>query len=226
MSLSITSQPSSLLLQLQPNTSVPGVKAPVDIKDKALEALENRESKVNARIENAVSSRNERLDGMHQFAENNGYEHLANLAGRATNVVNNVGQRAADRVEHRFDVAGQIVEQRPDGGYKITEQNAEAMIDRLQTNADARIARIGDVSATASDRFAELEQIAINKGYDGSRIETRADRVAENLQQATDHQEQRTTRAIERIQSRLDEVYGNQPEPAPGELPDGGIIVY
>lgn len=221
MSLTITNQHPPMMLQGQPQTNKHNVNAPVDFKDKAQEVLSNRENYADTGIENHVSNKNERLGVILQFAEDNGYEHLAN---RATQAINHAEHRAAERVEHRFDTTEQFIEQRPGGVHKVTEENAEVLISRLESNAEARIASLDERSTMISDRLAELEQQAIDKGYDGNRFSEHADRIAEHFQQKIEHVDERLEQTLERIQSRLEEAYESMPELDPGETPDDGLI--
>jgi hypothetical protein len=210
-----------LQFQSQANATTQKTADPTKIKNSVIEKLSSTQDKVSARIDSAVSSRSENLQSIQQHADDNGYEHLANIANRATEAVNNAGQRATESVARRFDAVEQRVEQYSGGGPQTTQEDAQAQLDQYSTNVDARIAARDQATSAASDRLDKLEQLAIDGGYSGSQIAAYSDRVTGSMQQTTEHYEERSDQRIANMQSRLDAAYANTPEPIPADEAEG-----
>ena len=202
MSVTITSQHLPLQYQGQANTNKQNVNAAVDIKDKVPEVFTNKENRVETRIESRISNMNERL------------------ANHATDSVNISRQHAAERV----DTIRQFIEHRLDGGHEVTEEKAEALIGKLELKAEAHIGALDERSTKISVRLDELEQRAIEKGYDGNKIAEHADRVTEYFQQRMEGVDEHLEQTIERIQSWVEDAYKITPEADVDETLDNDLI--
>ena len=223
MSLTITNNTHPLQQQGLSNNTSP--VNPADAKSRVLDTLDNIQGTVSDKVTATIDNRVEQWQQVGQTAEDNGYANLAKFANHRAEVLNAGEQRISDRLDRRFETLDRLVENRPEGGYQITGEQAQSLTTRIEANTANRVAALDARSDIVSERMDKLESLAMENGYDGSKVAEQSDRITAHLEQAAAHKQAHTDRMIERIQARLDETYGNPPEPDPASSPDDGLAV-